>query len=433
MTSTVLTHEYTPVGAALDLFHYRGPEIVLSGPAGTGKSRACLEKIHALMLMNPGARGLIVRKTATSLTSTALVTFREHVIPEALKAHLVKWYGGSAQEAAQYRYANGSTITVGGMDKATRIMSSEYDAIYVQEGIELSEDDWEALTTRLRHGRVSFQQIIGDTNPAQSTHWLKARADAGRTRMTESRHQDNPVIYRDGALTVAGAEYMAVLDNLTGVRRARLRDGLWVSAEGIIYDGFDPAIHVIDKFVPPDDWPRYWVVDFGYVNPFVLQRWAADPDGRLYLYAEQYHTKRLVEDHAKYLVDLLKSKPEPPPKSVICDHDAEDRATLERHLQRGTVAANKKVSAGIQAVAARFKVQGDGKPRLFLMRDAVQRRDPTLIDAKKPASTLEEVTGYVWENDTKETPTKADDHGMDAMRYLCAQLDLGPRVNVRWL
>ena len=47
-------------------------------------------------------------------------------------------------------YGTGSTITVGGMDKATRIMSSEYDACYVQGAIELIEDDWEAITTRLR-------------------------------------------------------------------------------------------------------------------------------------------------------------------------------------------------------------------------------------------------------------------------------------------
>jgi predicted transcriptional regulator len=40
-------------------------------------------------------------------------------------------------------------------------------------------------------------------------------------------------------------------------------------------------------------------VDFGYTNPFVMQWWAEDPDGRLYLYREIYRTRRLVEDHAK--------------------------------------------------------------------------------------------------------------------------------------
>jgi phage terminase large subunit len=33
----------------------------------------------------------------------------------------------------------------------------------------------------------------------------------------------------------------------------------------------------------------------------------------------------------------------------------------------------------------------------------------------------------------KEEPVKQDDHGMDALRYMVAQRDLGGRPNVRWL
>ena len=130
MTATTerLEHRYRPVGSARELFACRGPEVLLSGPAGTGKSRACLEKLHMMAMLNPGMRGLIVRKSATSLTSTALVTFREHVAAEAIASGEMRWYGGSQQEAASYRYGNGSVVVVGGMDKATRIMSSEYDA-----------------------------------------------------------------------------------------------------------------------------------------------------------------------------------------------------------------------------------------------------------------------------------------------------------------
>ena len=84
-------HRYRSVGSARELWNYRGPEVLLSGPAGTGKSRACLEKMHAMAMATDGMRGLIVRKTATSLTSTALVTFREHVAREALASGEVKW------------------------------------------------------------------------------------------------------------------------------------------------------------------------------------------------------------------------------------------------------------------------------------------------------------------------------------------------------
>ena len=177
VTTATLEHRYQPHGSALDVMHCRAPEVLMSGPAGTGKSRACLEKLHLLALVNPGMRGLIVRKTLASLGSTALVTWREWVAKEALAAGVVKWYGGSPQESPQYRYTNGSAITVGGMDKSTRIMSSEYDVVYAQEAIELTEDDWEAITTRLRLGRIYFQQLMADTNPSVPTHWLKQRCD----------------------------------------------------------------------------------------------------------------------------------------------------------------------------------------------------------------------------------------------------------------
>jgi len=54
-----------------------------------------------------------------------------HVVPVDLVGGLLTWYGGSAQEAAQYRYSNGSCLVVGGLDNSTRIMSTDYDLVYV--------------------------------------------------------------------------------------------------------------------------------------------------------------------------------------------------------------------------------------------------------------------------------------------------------------
>jgi PBSX family phage terminase large subunit len=440
--TTALTHRYTPRGTARDLFACRDPEVLVSGPAGTGKSRGCLEKLHMMALLNPGLRGLIVRKTLASLGSTALVTWRTHVVAEALATGIVAFYGGSPQEAPAYRYTNGSAITVGGMDRSTRIMSSDYDIVYVQEATELIEGDWEAITTRLRNGKVSFQQLLADCNPDAPHHWLKVRCDADKTLMLDSRHEDNPLLFDDtGTLTEIGTAYIGKLDNLTGVRYQRLRRGLWVAAEGLIYEEWDPAIHLVDRFIVPDTWTRYWSVDFGFTNPFVLQCWAEDPDGRLYLYRELYRTKRLVEDHARDILKLVRDVKqiwrEPRPRAIICDHDAEDRATLERHLGMSTVPAQKTVSDGIQAVATRLRIDGTGRPRIGVFRDAVVARDHELVDQRKPACTAEEIVGYVWDTGAgkkiKETPLKENDHGCDALRYMVAHLDLGARPRVRFL
>lgn len=435
---TTLLHRYEPRGACLALFLERSGEVLISGPAGTGKSHACLMKLHMAALNNAGMRGLIVRQTLVSLGSTALVTWRR-IIEEAVAAKIVDYYGGSEEHPPQYRYDNGSRIMIGGMDKPTKIMSSEYDLIYVQEAIELSVDAWEMINSRLRNGVMSYQQLLADTNPDKPTHWLKVRCDDGRTKILESRHTDNPIYYtKAGKLTTKGAAYMARLDNLTGIRKLRLRDGLWVAAEGIIYDEWDPAIHLIDAMPEGwERWTRWWGVDFGYKHPFVLQCWAEDGDGRLYLYREIYMTGRLVEDHARQILGIVTNRhgqwTEPKPRAVICDHDAEDRATLERHLGMSTVAAHKKVSAGLQAVQARHRVQKDGRPRFFICRDAVVERDQSLVEAMRPASTAEEFPGYVWADKNKEEPVKNDDDGCDTARYVVAQRDLVGRPGIRWL
>lgn len=437
-----IAHAYKPRGAAQTLFGYRGDEVLLSGPAGTGKSRAALEKLHLMMLVNPGARGLIVRKTLASLGSTALETWRKHVAKVAIEANDVVYYGGSQEEPPQYRYTNGSAIFIGGMDKPSKIMSSDYDVIFVQEATELNVTDWESLTTRLRNDVISFQQLIADCNPSYPTHWLKQRADEGSTLLLPSRHEDNPRLFdEDGHATEKGQAYLGKLDKLTGVRKLRLRDGKWVAAEGVIYEDFGD-IHMLDRFAIPRDWARYWVVDFGYKNPFSLQSWAEDGDGRLYLYREIYYTERLVEDHAKKILSIVAPGGkwiEPRPVRIICDHDAEDRATLERHLGMSTQPAYKSVSDGIQATQARFRVQEDGKPRVFFLRDSLVERDESLREAGKPTCLVEELPSYVWEpakdgKAAKEEPHKEDDHGCDDLRYIVADRDLKSHGDVlRWI
>jgi phage terminase large subunit len=446
----------------------RDPEVLLAGPAGTGKSRACLEKLHLMALANPGSRYLICRKTATTLSSTALVTWTKFVAVEAIEQGVVRFYGGSAQEPPCYKYTNGSIVAIGGMDNPMKIMSSEYDVVYVQEATELTENDWETITSRLRNWRVSFQQLLADCNPSSPTHWLKRRCDDGKTLMLHSTHEDNPMLFDpQGTITEKGADYISKLDALTGVRFQRLRKGNWVAAEGVIYEDFQSHIHIksrpefaalftentpLDKSGIPFEWARYWSVDFGFVHPFVLQCWASDPDGRMYLYREIYYTHRTVDQHARTILDIVapcvkkdclhtgrQNTPEacerewiePKPTSIVADHDAEGREVLERELEMTIQPAHKAVLEGIDAVQQRLKPEQDGKPRMFLLTEAVVERDPILVESARPASTIEELPGYVWDGKGKEAPAKVDDDGCDALRYAIADRDFGIRAIYR--
>lgn len=412
------------------------------GRAGSGKTVAACWKLHLTALRVPDLRALMLRATHVSLTATTLVTFQRQVAAAALADGTVRWFGGSGKDPAAFRYSNGSEILVAGGDKPEKFLSAELDRIFVDEAVEVSLDLYETLITRLRGQAPTYKQIILATNPSHPQHWIKQRADDGGLAMITSSHRDNPAYVRlDGTYTEAGAEYVTKLDALTGVRRARLRDGRWTAAEGVIYEEFDDTIHVVNAFTPPAEWPRIWGIDFGYTNPFTVQWWAIDPDGRIYLYRELYMTRRTVDEHARTVMEAVTTKNEdgervwiePRPVAIVADHDAGDRAVFERETGLTTTPAHKAVKTGIQAVKGRLRVAGDGKPRLFIMRDVLVERDKALAEAKKPMCLLDELPGYVWakppasraaEKAEPEEPLKVDDHGADCCRYVVAELDL---------
>lgn len=394
--------------------------MLLEGSAGGGKSRLAAEKMHAFCLKYAGAMALAVRKNRESMTNSTVLFLDRTVIAGDARVR-------PNPSNNRFVYANGSVLAYGGMkddQQREQIRSIGLDAgvdiIWMEEAHLFSEADYEELLARLRGKAAPWRQLILTTNPDSDQHWIYRRLILrGEATVFRSSAADN---------TYNPDDYAETLDKLTGVRRARLARGQWVSAEGAVYDEYSAHVHLIDPFPVPGEWRRFVSIDFGFVNPFVAQFWAVDGDGRMYLYREVYMSQRLVEDHAR---ELKKLAGDERIEFVVSDHDAEDRATLERHWRK-TIAAHKDVSPGIQAVQARLRVQRDGKPRLFLMRGALVELDTRLEDDHKPTSTAAEITAYVWQRGAdgkplKEAPVKVDDHGADAMRYAVAQLDLVKR------
>lgn len=434
---------YAPQGRMASLWDCRGVrEVMVSGPAGTGKSRGILEYLYVLANLHPKLRILIARLTRKSLTETTLVTFEDEVVPGR-----PGWMTNQKRRVRQsYELPNGTEIVCGGLDDTAKIMSSQYDVMYVPEAREVEEAAWEDMMSRLRNGRLPWQQIIGDTNPDGPSHWILQRAASGSLRLIETRHDDNPRYWDEqaGDWTDEGREYVeGTLEQLTGVRYKRLRLGLWVGAENLIYDLWDPAVHVIDAFEIPEDWPRFRAIDFGFTNPFSCLWGALDEDRRLYIYREVYGVQRLVRDWAHLIHDLSGGEQY---LATVTDHDIEGRADLEAHLghtaDRCRVAgvsgaaawtspAVKDVQPGIERISQRLKRAGDGDPRLFVFRDALVERDSLLVDAKQPCGLIEEMPRYVWAKARSqvhgevilEQPLKQYDHSLDALRYLGMHVD----------
>ena len=457
-----LDEGFEPFGGAAELWLNQSPEVIIIGPAETGKTRGALEKLNALAWKYPGAQLAMVRKRYADLLGSCLQTFELKVLgyrPDETTP-VVK-YGG--ERPLFYDYPNGSRIWLGGLDKPGKIMSSERDFIYINQCEEIELGDYETIITRAtgRAGNSPYAQVFGDANPTICEHWLYEREREGRLKLIQSKHEHNPVLFdqTSGEQTRQGKATLKVLDGLTGVRYIRLRLGKCASVEGQVWD-YDQATHLIDRFEIPAEWPRYRCIDFGTVHPFVCGWFTTDGDGRLYLYRYMYMTGRTVTTHAKQILKVTRDEFEPAFKAeflsddrfytehgnlrhrgraaldqrakarietTICDHDADGRLTL-KGLGIPNKPALKDVLGGIDKVNDRFAISPvDGKARLYILKDSLVEVDRSLEIARKPYTVEGELPFYVWANTQAEAPVKRDDDSSDMLRYMVMYLDGKPK------
>ena len=409
-------------GGARQLWQCKSPEVILSGPAETGKTIASLHKLDALCWKYPNLQTVMVRKVYADIKSSVIPSYENKVLPMPPNHQdsVIRKHGGVAVQF--YEYPNGSKIWIGGMDKPGKVLSSERDFAYVNQSEELTVDDWETLTTRVtgRAGNSPYPQVFGDANPGPSSHWILQRAKRGTLKLFGSKHEDNPFLHDGNDWTEQGLFSLARLSDLTGVRRERLFIGNWVSAEGQIYDEYNPAIHLIDPFPIPSDWRRIRVIDFGYTNPFVCLWIALDHDDRMFVYRQIYFTGRLVSEHTKQIIEYSEGENY---EATICDHDSEHRAALN-NAGIDNQRAKKTVLAGIDKVKARLKLGKDGKPRFAVMRNSLVEIDKKLKKNHRPYRIEDEFESYVWHK-SKEQPIKENDHALDALRYGVMYIDVG--------
>ena len=458
-------------GGAKELWRCRDREVLLEGPAGTGKSFVIGCYIDYLCQTYPGIRVLVLRQTRASLTESWMVTFEQKVLHpyhQCLRRVLRR------QNRHDYEYDNKSIIVMGGMDNENRLFSTEFDLIYVNEANELTENNWEKLHRALRNGVLPWQQLVGDCNPDAPTHWLNKRCLSGKTTRLVSRHADNPTIT---------PEYMERLESLTGVRRLRLYLGIWAAAEGQIWECFDTSRHVINGRLIRDvgrSRANYYVesdagtfninyfigvVDWGFRNPACLQIWGIDNDNRAIMTHELY-APNVNPVHLAEIAEALRIRFKV--ERYICDSAEPDNIDvfnrrMGRHGGAWIAQPTKKRPSdfGPSASLVRERLESNS---LFIMADASSRTSneidallksdkkyvahssalskageeivdvvrhgrSLLFEEKKPMSTIEEIPSFVWKDvgtsgEPKEGPDpRCADHGCDCLRYLCVWMD----------
>jgi hypothetical protein len=454
-------------GALPRFRHY--PKLLIEGPRGTAKSRSILGYFLALLFEFPGSRLLLCRRYRAELTKTILTTLEDEVFP----AFGVPVPGGPHRSGrSEYRLDNGSTIWPAGIDDGMGVLSMGITYAYAAEVIEMEEETVTDISGGLRWLRSperptlpEHAQLIMDTNPGAPSHWANQRAEpvdnrlrfvrtpedyinlqrhnyapakdpVKRWKRIVTRHQDNPGYWDHRAwdFTPLGRTYVTQqLEGLTGHKRERWLNGLWKSAEGAVFPGFDENAHAIRPFNVPEEWPIYQFYDPGFDHPTGISWVTIAPNRRHYVIDE-------MKESGKSLAEW----------SSLIRRREEDRGWKYRIAGRfaDPHGAYNRTPGGDECVAEQMRVshgltfarwpgsRGQKEAMVEKMRDALARPladgRPALMIFNNCTATINEFQSWRYKRDHNNQPRQGDDQYEDANNDIldgllgCVAMNLSP-------
>ena len=448
-------------GKMLDLWESEASVKVAGGTYDAGKTFSLCAYMDVLAGAFPGARMTFVHRSLSRVYRNILPTYYKYLgytptSRDAPNPTFVTRFGGEKPEFFEYK--NGTRIYVNGLDKPQNLLSDFFDAAFVNQCELLPFDAWDELTGRVteRAGVMPIAQLVGDCNPSLPNHWIRQQAKEKKLQYFSLSFLDNPEIIDQTSpklatfkrafennpdpkllkqiehlFTDSGLRRVAKLKNLEGLRFKRGFLGVWGSGEDLVFEPFDPEIHIVDTTILPN-WPRYLSVDWGYRDATSVIWWAHAPDDRLYAYKEIYKTGLIKPD----LIRLIKAH---------CDADDQIRYAAVDSADQDGVAQLKRAGfrvkepkkdrvAQIQVVQKRLKVDDTGQPAIFFLRDRlVHPPDEDLKADYLPTEVTDEFLSLSYSEKRTGNPQKDDaetdgeKHGIDGTSYLVRTLEKGSR------
>ena len=381
---------------ALALLKSGAKHILLFGGSRSGKTTVLVMAIIFRALLYDGSRHLICRLRAKDARSSVLL--------ETLLPWLNNTVGSNAytylKHESMIRLYNGSEIWIGGLgdkEQADKILGHEYNTIYFNE---ISQLTYAAVTTAYSRLAMRIQGcrnlFLYDCNPGSPLHWAYKVFVHKRTFLT-GEPLEKAELYASMVLNPEDnkqnlpEDYITdILDGLPEKQRARFRDGLWVKAEGVIYDRFDETM-IVKAADLPEKFDRYAAgQDFGLNITFVKIGWLGDVIYVLCDYGAFNMTTQSFNEEltARGWLDC----PDGMGLPVYCDPAGGER------IQEitGGVKANNSVDSGIDYINAKIE-----RGQFFV--------------CEKCTGVLSEIWDYC--RDEAGQIVKVNDHFLDALRY----------------
>ena len=264
---------------------------------------------------------------------------------------------------------------------------------YVDEITLVPEDYFTMLLSRLSE---SGAKLFGSTNPDSPSHWLKKKY---LDRADELSIYTDTFIIDDN--TFLDPEYIAAIKSeYTGVFYKRFILGMWVIAEGLVYQ-FDAERHCTSDIPPRGEY--YLSIDYGTMNPFSCGLWCVNGDKAVrikeYYYCGRETAEQKTDEQYADEVDALADGYDI--QSVIVDPSAASFIAELKKRNYKVQKAKNDVIDGIR-VTARFLEKGNIK----------------IHESCKDA--INEFGLYSWNDKSSvDEVVKDNDHAMDEIRYFC--------------
>jgi phage terminase large subunit len=278
-----------------------GPTAIgYGGARGGGKSHWLLAQMGADDCQRvPGLKCLLLRKVGKANMENF----------EDLRRRL---FGRLTHEFSAYRgvlsFANGSRIIAGHFQNEKDIdayLGLEYDVIGIEEATTLSSRKHQDISTCCRTSKPNWRpRIYSTTNPGGVGHaWYRQKFIVPYQRGTETETRFIPARVTDNHFT--NAEYVKVLQNLTGWQRRAWFEGDWDIAAGQFFTTFRRDVHVIDDF--DDSRAREWfcALDYGFTHYTVALLGCTDGDGNVFVVDEHAQRLWLPERHVAAIQSML--------------------------------------------------------------------------------------------------------------------------------
>lgn len=399
---------------------------MFAGGYGSGKTTTgCMETVDHV-LETPGGATLIGAETLPQLEQTAMKEFFE-VFPEELIVYHNK----------QKNYvdtANGHRVLFRPLDDEQKARSLNLTFWWIEEANGVKFEYFTQLQTRLRNTASEFQRGILTSNP--DMNWIKTdillKADV-IYNAEEEYHQKEDEIDPNISVHIGPTHLNTHLPETYYEDTAQGKPQWWIerylrgsfqNKEGLVYPMYDK--HIVEDFPIPIHWKRRIGGDFGLNNPTGVVYMATDPDtGISYIYKTYKQAQKPVAYHAEKINAELEKIGYGVIDSMVGDAAGTQRSTSDMssvfdHYAEYNIWWQPSTKKLEDSIMKQFSYFETGKLKIF--ESCVDLIDE-LSQYRYPERTLDK---EVKDEKIFERPIAVNDHLLDALRYVVAEMPDDP-------